>query len=147
MQPKRRVDLAHSAEIGAVRGRLGAQRPKKILLVDDSLTALMMSQRFLRRTSHEIVIARTGKEAIDKAITERPDLIIMDVVMPELSGFQACWRLRSMELTKNTPIILLTSRGEAESVTHGFATGCTEYLLKPVNGVDLLAKVKTYLGE
>lgn len=124
-----------------------SRRKKKILLVDDSLTGLMMAQLALRRGAYDVVTARNGKEAIQKALSERPDLIIMDVVMPELNGFQACKKLRTMEPTRTTPILLLTSRREEESVANGYATGCTEYLLKPVNGPELLTKVKGYLGE
>lgn len=124
-----------------------SRRKKKILLVDDSITGLMMSQLALRTGPYDFVTARNGKEAIEKALSERPDLIVMDVVMPELNGFQACKKLRSMEPTRATPILLLTSRREEESVANGYATGCTEYLLKPIKGPELLNKVKGYLGE
>lgn len=120
---------------------------KKILIVDDSFTAIMMAQAILSKRAYQIITARDGREAIDKALQERPDLILMDVVMPNLNGFQACMRLRSMDSTKNIPIFLLTTRGEAESVAQGFSSGCTAYLSKPLDGAELLAKVKSYLGE
>lgn len=125
----------------------GAVRRKKILIVDDSLTSMMMHRAILSKRSYDIVTARDGREAIDKALQERPDLIIMDVVMPHMDGFQACTRLRSMATTKSVPILLVTTRNEAESVANGFASGCTAYIAKPVNSVELLAKVKNYLGE
>lgn len=124
-----------------------ALRRKKILIVDDSFTAIMMCRAILSKRAYDIVTARDGREAIDKALQERPDLILMDVVMPHMDGFQACMRLRAMDTTKHVPIFLLTTKGEAESVTQGFASGCNAYISKPLNGPELLAKIKSYLGE
>jgi CheY-like chemotaxis protein len=67
--------------------------------------------------------------------------------MPQMNGFEACKRLRASEPTRETPILLVTTRGEAESIATGFASGCTDYVTKPVNSVELLSKIKTYLGE
>jgi CheY-like chemotaxis protein len=122
-------------------------RKKKILVVDDSFTAIMMCRTILSKRAYDVVTARDGREAIDKALQERPDLILMDVVMPNMDGFQACMRLRTMETTRSIPIFLLTTRGEAESVAQGFASGCNAYISKPLNGPELLAKIKSYLGE
>jgi DNA-binding response OmpR family regulator len=119
---------------------------KKILLVDDSMTALMMNRMLLSKASCDIITARDGREAIQKALAERPDLVIMDIVMPQMNGFEACKELRAHSETKDTPILLVTTRGEAESIATGFASGCTDYITKPVNSVELLAKIKAYLG-
>ncbi len=107
----------------------------------------MMCRTILSKRAYDVVTARDGREAIDKALQERPDLILMDVVMPNMDGFQACMRLRTMETTRSIPIFLLTTRGEAESVAQGFASGCNAYISKPLNGPELLAKIKSYLGE
>jgi CheY-like chemotaxis protein len=125
----------------------GRARKKKILLVDDSMTALMMNRMLLSKCACDIVTARDGREAIEKALSERPDLVLMDVVMPQMNGFEACKELRTLEPTRHTPILLLTTRGEAESIATGFASGCTDYITKPVNSIELLAKIKTYLGD
>jgi CheY-like chemotaxis protein len=101
-------------------------RRKKILLVDDSMTALMMNRMLLSKFDCDIVTARDGVEALATALAERPDLIIMDVVMPQMNGFEACKRLRASEPTRATPILLVTTRGEAESIATGFASGCTD---------------------
>src|SRR5262249_55543594 len=124
-----------------------AARRKKILLVDDSMTALMMNKMLLSKTSCEIVTARDGREAIEKALSERPNLVVMDIVMPQMNGFEACRELPAIEPRKDMPIVLVTTRGEAESIAMGFASGCTDYITKPVNSVELLAKIRTYLGE
>jgi CheY-like chemotaxis protein len=122
-------------------------RRKKILLVDDSMTALMMNRMLLSKAGCDIVTARDGREAIERALAERPDLIVMDIVMPQMNGFEACKRMRSMPAMRQTPIVLVTTRGEAESIATGFASGCTDYVTKPVNSVELLEKIKAYLGD
>ena len=118
---------------------------KKILLVDDSATTLMMEQMVLRAQPYNIVTAKNGREAIERAAAERPDLILLDVVMPEMNGFEACRRIRQHPSTKTTPIIMVTTRGEEQSVETGFESGCNDYITKPINGAELLTKVRGYL--
>jgi DNA-binding response OmpR family regulator len=120
---------------------------KKILLVDDSSTILMVEQMILTKGQYELLTARDGEEAIAKAATELPDLILMDVVMPGMSGFEACRRIRESDGTRNTPIIMVTTRGEAQSVEAGFDSGCNDYVTKPINGTELLAKLRNLLGD
>ncbi len=120
---------------------------KKILLVDDSPTILMMEQMVLRGLQYEIVTARNGCEAVERACAERPDLILMDVVMPEMNGFDACHRIRQEPSLGRVPIILVTTRGEEQSVETGFQSGCSDYITKPINGAELLTKVRSFLGS
>ena len=120
---------------------------KKILLVDDSNTVLLLERMVFGDCGHDIIVARGGKEAVEKALAERPDLIFMDVVMPGMSGLEACKALRAQEETKSVPIIMVTTRGEPQDVKAGFEAGCTEYVTKPFNSADLLAKLKKYLGD
>lgn len=118
---------------------------KKILLVDDSATTLMMEQMVLRAQPYNIVTAKNGREAIERAAAERPDLILLDVVMPEMNGFETCRRIRQHPATKVTPIIMVTTRGEEQSVEAGYESGCSDYITKPINGAELLTKVRGYL--
>ena len=120
---------------------------KKILLVDDADTILMMERMILGNGSYEFVTAKDGEEAIAKAETEKPDLILLDVIMPKLDGFSVCRQLRQNEATRETPIIIVTTRGERLNMEQGFESGCTDYVAKPINGLELLLKVKSYLGE
>ena len=120
---------------------------KKILLVDDSSTVLLLHRMMLSHCGYELLTARDGQEALDKASTERPDLIFLDVVMPRMDGFQTCRALRSRSETKNVPIILVTTRGEPHYVRQGFESGCTDYITKPFDGEELLAKVRSHLEE
>ncbi len=120
---------------------------KKILLVDDAETILMMERMILNKAGYELITAKDGQEAVTKALAERPDLILMDVVMPKMNGFEACKQLRGQDTTKAIPIIMVTTRGEAESVESGFESGCDDYITKPINGLEVLSKVKSALGE
>ncbi|HYO59536.1 response regulator [Archangium sp.] len=120
---------------------------KKILLVDDSSTVLLLHRMMLSHCGYELLTARDGQEALDKASTARPDLIFLDVLMPRLDGFQTCRALRSRSETKDVPIILVTTRGEPHYVRQGFESGCTDYITKPFDGEELLAKVRSHLEE
>jgi DNA-binding response OmpR family regulator len=120
---------------------------KKILLVDDADTILMMERMILNRGGYELITAKDGQEAVAKAVAERPDLILLDIVMPRMNGFEALKLLRSQEATKAIPIMMVTTRGEEENVEAGFASGCDDYITKPLNGSEVLAKVRSYLGE
>ena len=120
---------------------------KKILLVDDSSTILMMEKFILRNDPYVLVTASNGEEAVQKANTERPDLILLDVVMPRMGGFEACRLIRENEALKDIPIIMVTTRGEAANVETGWISGCTDYVTKPINAVELLAKVRSFLAE
>ncbi|HVQ30207.1 MAG TPA: response regulator [Vicinamibacteria bacterium] len=122
-------------------------KKKKILLVDDSKTALLMEQMILKKHSYDVVLAQDGAEAVAKATSERPDLILMDVVMPRMTGLEAVQELRRHEATKAIPIIMVSTRGEGASVEAGFESGCNEYMTKPIDGPTLIAKIRDYLGE
>jgi two-component system alkaline phosphatase synthesis response regulator PhoP len=116
-------------------------RRGKVLVVDDSRTALMFTCMVLARGPFEVITASGGEEGIAKALSERPDVILLDVVMPRVSGFDVCRRLRDEPATRHTPIIMLTTRGEQEHVEAGYTAGCTEYLTKPVDGTELNARI------
>ena len=118
---------------------------KKILLVDDSSTILMMEKFILRNDPYVLITASNGEEAVQKAVTLQPDLILLDVIMPRMNGFEACRRIRENEASKHIPIIMVTTRGEAANVETGWVSGCTDYVTKPINSTELLAKVRSLL--
>jgi two-component system alkaline phosphatase synthesis response regulator PhoP len=121
---------------------------KKILVVDDSKTALMMEREILeKRKNYQCVTAADGQEAVEKAQQERPDLVLMDVVMPRMNGFEACKAMRQQDSTRETPIVLVTTRSEESYMEAGFQSGCNDYITKPVDGAELVALVESYLGE
>ena len=120
---------------------------KKILLVDDSSTILMMEKFILRNDPYTLITASDGQEAVAKAVAEKPDLILLDVIMPRMGGFEACRQIRQHEAAKHIPIIMVTTRGEATNIEEGWASGCTDYVTKPINAIELLIKVRSLLGE
>lgn len=119
---------------------------KKILLVDDSNTALMMEKLILKAGPYDLVTARDGIEGIDAAILEKPDLILMDLVMPRLDGLEACRQIRKTDSTRDIPVIMVTTRGEAATMEMAFRNGANDYVTKPFNGAELLLKVKQLIG-
>ena len=127
--------------------RMMSATKKKILLVDDSSTALMIERMLLGSATYDITTARDGREAVARASAERFDLILMDVMMPNMTGIEACQALRALDETREVPIILVTTRGENENVERGFASGCNDYVTKPINGVELLTKIRSQLGQ
>ena len=135
------------ASRAAGTGTTTAPKKKKILIVDDSFTSLEMQQLTLSSGAYEIVSARDGREAIKKAVAEKPDLILMDVNMPNMDGFQALKVLRKVAPTKNLPIIMMTTRNDETSMSLGRRMGCTDYLIKPLDSQKLLEAVRTHLGE
>jgi CheY-like chemotaxis protein len=121
---------------------------KKILLVDDSCTARLVNRMiFSQKSNYTLISAVDGKEAVERAREEKPDLILMDIVMPRMTGLEACRALKKDHATSKIPVILLTTRGEEQYVQEGYASGCSDYLTKPVNDVELLDLLRAYLGE
>jgi len=120
---------------------------KRILLVDDAKTSIMMEQMILSRGTYDFLTAKDGLEAVETAVREQPDLILMDIMMPKMDGLEACRQLKERDETREIPIIMVTTRGEDESVEKGFKSGCSDYVAKPINSNELLSKVRKHLGE
>jgi len=120
---------------------------RKILLVDDSETILQMEQMILAKESYELLVARDGAEGLARALECNPDLILMDVVMPRMGGFEALRQLRGNQRTRNVPVVMVTTKAEAESIETGYASGCNDYIVKPIDSIELIAKVRDLLGD
>lgn len=125
--------------------RMAAHPKRKILLVDDSTTVLIMEELLLRR-SYDVVKATSGAEALRIAAEQRPDLILLDVVMPNLDGLETCRLLRSIPATKSTPIVMVTTRSEENTRQSAFANGATDFVTKPIDARTLLGKIEQHLG-
>jgi CheY-like chemotaxis protein len=119
---------------------------KKILLVDDADTILMMERMILSK-EYDLVTAKDGCEALDKALAQRPDLILLDLIMPKMDGFEACKQIRASEAIKQIPIIIVTTRGESKNIETAYENGCNDYVTKPIDSAELLAKVKKLIGD
>ena len=120
--------------------------PKKILIVDDSLTSVMWQQLVLKQEPYELLVASDGQAGVDATIASRPDLILMDMVMPKMNGLDAVKVIRATKGFAKTPIIMVTTRSEMKNIEAAFALGCTEYITKPIDRTELLDKVRSHLG-
>ncbi len=117
---------------------------RKILVVDDSKVASMTTNMILA-SKYECITAENGAIAVEMAIAAKPDLILMDVVMPLMGGLAACRQIRMKAETNGIPIIMVTTRGEAISVEAGYESGCDDYVTKPIDGVELLTKIENLM--
>ncbi len=122
-----------------------AAMPKKILIVDDDPDIVYVLSVRLKANGYTTVTAIDGEAALRKAKEEHPDLILLDVVMPKMDGYQVLGELNKYPETKKIPVIMLTARGQIEDADKAMALGATSYVLKPFDSVELLAKVKEAL--
>ncbi len=120
----------------------------KILVVDDNQDMVDTLERLLSFYQFNVVKALNGKEAVDVAVDEQPDIIILDAHMPVMDGFAACKKLKSMKRTEEIPVVILTAKYvDAESRASGFELGADDYLLKPFNSKELVNRIKTLLKK
>ncbi len=116
-----------------------------ILVVDDDPNALRLIGYALQRQGYDIVIAQNGQEALDKAQSEEPSLIILDVMMPAMDGHEVLRSLRANPVTARVPVILFTAKSQVDDKVAGFEAGADDYLTKPVTPAELVARVKALL--
>lgn len=114
---------------------------KKILLVDDSATERHVIGEMLKRNGYDVVFAASGEDGIAKSKSERPELIVMDVVMPGLNGFQACRTITQDAETKHIPVILCTTKNQQTDKIWAIRQGAKDYVTKPVDAAELLGKI------
>lgn len=123
------------------------RKSPKILLVDDSETVLMFERMILKEDNYELATAKDGREGIAKALALVPDLILLDVVMPNMNGFDALRELRRYDETRAIPVLMVTTRSEEQSMETAYLNGCNDYITKPIDSFELLTKVRNYLAE
>jgi two-component system alkaline phosphatase synthesis response regulator PhoP/two-component system response regulator VicR len=115
---------------------------KKILAVDDERHIVRLVQINLQKAGYDVTTAGNGREALEAVAASRPDLIVMDVMMPEMDGFAALQKLKEDEASKNIPVIMLTAKAQDADVFKGWQSGADLYLTKPFNPAELLTFVK-----
>ena len=118
----------------------------KILVVDDSPTQLTNLVKIVQGEGHEVITATNGMEGIEKAREEKPDLILMDVVMPELNGFQATRKITRDPATEQIPVILVTTKDQETDKVWGQRQGAAGDIIKPPKEAELIAKINEVLG-
>ena len=116
-----------------------------VLIVDDNPNNVKVIAVILRQLNYKLVIATSGKSAIELVEKTRPDLILLDIMMPEMDGYETCEIIKSDPKNKNLPIIFLTALNEKENIVKGFEKGGVDYITKPFNKDELISRVKTHL--
>ena len=119
---------------------------KKILVVDDQKDNVFVLEERLTREGFEVLSAFDGPTCLTLASEESPDLILLDVMMPGMSGFEVCKKLSTNEETKLIPVLLVTALTEAEDLKEGFQAGAFDYIKKPFNRIELIARIKSALS-
>lgn len=121
---------------------------KRILVADDEPDVLFMTAFSLRTVGgFDVIEARNGLEAVEKAQELRPDLIILDIKMPRMNGYDACRRLKEIDELEDVPVIFLSAKGQRQEIEEGMSVGAAGYILKPFAPEDLIAKVRQVLEE
>ncbi len=122
-----------------------SKEESKILLIDDSVQNLKLLGNMLREKDYQIALARDGKEGLKLAGKISPDLILLDIMMPEMDGYEVCKKLKEDEHTCDIPIIFLTAKTANEDIVKGFQLGGVDYITKPFNKEELFMRIKTHL--
>jgi two-component system, sensor histidine kinase and response regulator len=117
----------------------------KILVVDDQPVNVQLLKRKLEREGIQVIAAYTGQDALNLVSVEKPDLILLDVMMPDMDGMDVCLRLQEKEDTRSIPVIFITARSSKESKLEGLAVGAVDYITKPIDLDETLARVQTQL--
>jgi len=118
----------------------------KVLVADDEKDIRRLITFTLERAGFEIVEASDGKQALEMARQHNPNIILLDVMMPQMDGYEVCRRLRAEPELTNTPVLFLSAKGQNHEIGEGLSAGATDYLVKPFTPRELAAKVKEILG-
>ena len=117
----------------------------KILVVDDSPTEIFQFKEMLEKLGHEVITAENGRDGVTMAISEQPDVVLMDIVMPDMNGFQATRQIARAEETKHIPVIIVSSKNQETDKVWGRRQGAKGYITKPVDQADLVSAMKDCL--
>ena len=121
------------------------ERTPKILVVDDVELNLELQKTYLTSSGYDVVVAMDGEEALEKVETEHPDLVLLDVMMPKLNGFEVCQILKNDPKTQFIPVIMVTALQDVEDRVRGIESGADDFISKPFNKMELMARVKSLL--
>lgn len=116
-----------------------------IFVIDDNKMNIQLLNSVLKKANYDVISTMHGEKAFEIAAREKPDLILLDIMMPRMDGFEVCQLLKSRKATKYIPIIFLTARNDEEGILKGFKLGAADYVTRPFNRVELLARIDTHL--
>ena len=123
----------------------GQNKRSKILVADDNVQNCELLQAYLDDLDCEVIVAYDGQETLDKVAAENPDLILLDIMMPKVSGFEICRKLKSDDATRDIPIVMVTALTEIGDIERAVEAGTDDFLSKPISKLELLTRVKSLL--
>lgn len=115
----------------------------KVLVVDDSPTEIFQFKEMLEKMGHEVIVAENGRAGVEMAIKEQPDVVLMDIVMPDMNGFQATRQIARGDSTKHIPVIIVSSKNQETDKVWGQRQGAKGYITKPVDTQELVSVMRT----
>lgn len=118
---------------------------KKVLIIEDNEKNLYLLKFLIEKLGHQVVDAGDGQSGVDKAIAEKPDIILMDIQLPVMDGYETTRKIRSIKAFKEIPIIAITSYAMVGDREKTLAAGCTDYIEKPIQPEDFMKRIQTYL--
>ncbi len=124
--------------------RMGINKPL-VLIVDDNPQNRQFLGNLLHENGYDLGMAQDGETALNFVENEQPDLILLDIMMPGMDGYEVCETLKAELSTRYIPVIFLTAKAETDDIVRGFEVGGSDYVTKPFNGVELLARIKTHI--
>ncbi len=119
---------------------------KRILIVDDDSDIVETAAFFLSSSGYQVFVAKNGKEALEQVKEKNPDLVLLDVMMPEMNGLEACRKLKNNPKTNSIPVVMLTAQGGKQDVDDAIDGGANGYVVKPFNLPDLVERIETILN-
>lgn len=125
--------------------QVGEQIPSEVLIVDDNAQNAELLQVFLEDQGYNIRIARDGVDAMEQVAAKMPDIVLLDIMMPKMSGFEVCRRLKEDRATRDIPVVLVTALNELGDVERGIDCGADDFLSKPVSKLEIITRVKSLL--
>ncbi len=118
---------------------------KTVLIADDSPSNLQLLHDILARSGYEVMVAENGEEVLEIIEEETPDIFLLDIMMPGMDGLELCHRIKSMSRFTATPIVFITAKNSSEDIVQGFSAGAVDYIPKPFNEAEILARVQTHI--
>ena len=119
---------------------------RKILIVDDETTITSYLHKKLTKLGYAVTIAEDGEEALDRAFEDIPDIVLLDVKLPKLTGYEVCAKLKADERTNHVPVVILSAKAQSDEIARGLAAGAEKYLCKPIGFPDILKELKALEG-
>lgn len=123
------------------------ERRKKVLIVDDESSMVSVLQRHVSNAGYDVEVASNGHEALEKIQKTVPDLVLLDLMMPGMNGFETCRRIRAGETTKKLPVIIVTALRSDTDSADAAACGANEFIVKPIDGEHLRKRLRQHLGS